>query len=87
VEISLSPELEEFVASKIASGTYTSPSDVFVAGLEALRAEEQDIDQWLIEEIGPAYDEMQAHPERAIPIDEVFADLRRQHEERTKTVA
>jgi antitoxin ParD1/3/4 len=83
MEISISPELEEYVASKVASGRFTSPSEVLAAGLEALRDEEQ----WLMEEVGPAYDEMQLHPERAIPIDKVFADLRQHHEERSKTLA
>jgi putative addiction module CopG family antidote len=86
MEISVTPELEEYVANKVATGCFSSASEVFEAGLQALRAEEQDIDQWLIEEVGPAYDEMQAHPERAIPIAKVFADLRQYHEDRLKTL-
>jgi len=87
MEITVTPELEAYVASKVASGKYSSVSEVFVAGLESLRTEEQEVDQWLLEEIGPAYDEMQAHPDRGIPIDEVFAGSRQHHEDRMKTLA
>jgi putative addiction module CopG family antidote len=87
MELSLSPDLEEYVASKITAGTYASREEVLVAGLKALRAEEHTLDQWLVEEVGPAYDEMQAHPERGIPLDKVFAGLRQHHEDRMKTLA
>jgi putative addiction module CopG family antidote len=84
MEITVTPELEAYVASKVASGRYASPGEVFAAGLEALQAEEQSIQQWLIDEVVPAYDEMKAHPEVAVPIDEVFADLRRHHMEQVE---
>jgi len=84
MEITITPELEEYVASKVASGTYTSPSEVFVAGLESLRAEEKDIDQWLLEEVLPTIEEMEADPSLGIPIDAAFAEIREQHALRVK---
>jgi len=87
MEITVTPELEEYVASKVASGRYSSASEVVVAGLESLRTEEQDIDQWLIEEVLPALDELEADPSLGIPVDVAFAEIREQHALRVKTRA
>jgi len=87
MEITVTPELEEYVASKVASGRYSSASEVVVAGLESLRTEEQDIDQWLIEEALPALDELEADPSLGIPVDVAFAEIREQHALRVKTRA
>jgi len=76
MEIPVTPELEKYVASKVASGTYTSPSEVVIAGLESLRAEEQTFDQWLLDEVLPALDELEADPSLGIPIDVAFAEIR-----------
>ena len=40
--ISLTPELERFVAAKIASGRYHDPTEVVEEGLRLLEAQEQD---------------------------------------------
>jgi len=87
MEITVTPELEAYLASKVASDKYSSASEVVVAGLESLRTEEQDIDQWLIEEVLPALDELEADPSLGIPVDVAFAEIREQHGLRVKTRA
>jgi antitoxin ParD1/3/4 len=55
MEITITPELEEYVASKVASGTYTSPSEVCEAALRLLEEQEEDREERLAafnEELG-----------------------------------
>jgi antitoxin ParD1/3/4 len=40
--VSLTPEMEEFVADRVASGRYPSPIEVVRAGLRLLEAQEQE---------------------------------------------
>jgi antitoxin ParD1/3/4 len=47
MEITITPELEEYVASKVASGTYTSPSEVCEAALRLLEEQEEDREERL----------------------------------------
>lgn len=42
MNIALTPELERFVASKLASGRYHDAADVVYEGLRFLEAQEQD---------------------------------------------
>ena len=40
MDISLTPELEKYVAEKVAAGQFTSVTDVVLGALEAMREEE-----------------------------------------------
>lgn len=66
----------------IATGAYPTEADVIRAGLEALQDRAATIEQWLHDEVGPAYDAMQADPSAGIPMEEVFAELRADHARR-----
>jgi len=79
MNVSIPPELEAFVTSKVASGRYTSPTEVVHDALRVL----EDRDQWLREQIGPAYDALMADPDSAISADAVFDALRNHHQART----
>ena len=46
LNVSLTPELEEFISSKVQSGTYTSASEVVRDGLRLLQAAEESKAQW-----------------------------------------
>jgi antitoxin ParD1/3/4 len=50
MDISLPPELEEFVTKKVASGTYQTPSEVIRESLRLLR-ERDDLHQQKLEEL------------------------------------
>ena len=41
MEITLTPELEQYIQAKVSSGEYALPSEVFLAGIKLL----QDIEQ------------------------------------------
>ena len=69
-------EQASYLDSLVQSGAYASESDVVIAGLEALQARDQTIEEWLREEVLPAYDAIQADPSRLIPAEEVLAKLR-----------
>jgi antitoxin ParD1/3/4 len=69
---SLTEEQAKFIDGKVASGGYASGSEVLRAGLRAMQEDDALIERWLKEEVLPTIDEMEAHPERLIPIDEAF---------------
>jgi antitoxin ParD1/3/4 len=78
----LSEDQASYVDERVASGAFASPDDVVSAGLAALRDRDERLDDWLRDEVAPVVDAMRADPRMAIPIDDVAAVLRRDHEER-----
>ena len=42
------------------------------------------LERWLREEVGPAYDAMQADPSRGVTAADVFADIRKRHAARSE---
>lgn len=46
LNVSLTPELEEYISSKVESGTYASASEVVREGLRLLQAAEETKAQW-----------------------------------------
>ncbi len=73
---SLSKDQSDFIDAKVASGDYASGSEVIREGLRVLKARDAAIEKWLREEVVPTALEMQAHPERGVPIDEAFKSIR-----------
>ncbi|MBO0905674.1 ribbon-helix-helix domain-containing protein [Jiella sonneratiae] len=80
--IDLPAEHAAYVDDLVASGAYASESDVVGAALLALRDRDMAVEHWLRTAVAPAYDAAEADPERAIGLDEVFADLRARHANR-----
>jgi Arc/MetJ-type ribon-helix-helix transcriptional regulator len=78
--ITLPNEMAEVVTSKVATGEYASEREVILAGLRALMARDRVVENWLHEQVGPAYDALKADPTRAVPIDDVRALLAAEHE-------
>ena len=77
--ISLPVEHAAFIDQQVASGAYASASEVVRAGLRALQERDAAVERWLREEVAPAYDALKADPDRAIPSDDVFAEIRGRH--------
>jgi antitoxin ParD1/3/4 len=69
---SLTEEQAKFLVAMVARGDYASGSEVVREGVRKMREEEAAIERWLIEEVLPTIEEMDAHPERLIPVDEAF---------------
>jgi len=80
--VSLPEEHAAFIDRLVASGAYASGSEVVRAGLRALQERDAAVDRWLREEVAPVYDAMQADPERARSLADVFADVREHHARR-----
>jgi antitoxin ParD1/3/4 len=77
--ITLPNEMAEAVKSKVATGEYATESEVIRDGLRALLARDRAVENWLHEQVGPAYDALKADPARAVTIDEVRASLAAEH--------
>ena len=73
---SLPKDHADFIDAKVASGDYASGSEVIREGLRALQARDAAIERWLREEVVPTALELQAHPERGVPIEEAFKSIR-----------
>jgi antitoxin ParD1/3/4 len=80
--VSLPEEHAAFIDRLVASGAYSSASEVVRAGLRALQERDAAVERWLREEVAPVYDSLQNDPARAVPLDEVFADIRDRHARR-----
>ena len=72
-------EMADAVKSKVAAGEYASESEVIRDGLRVLMARDRAVENWLHEQVGPAYDALKADPSRAITVDQVRARLAAEH--------
>ncbi|CAN7656051.1 ribbon-helix-helix domain-containing protein [Rhizobium sp. LjRoot254] len=75
MQISLPADLAARLKHKVETGRYSSESDVIAESLSALEEREAEIESWLVNDVGPAYDRWMADPSRAVSIDEAFARL------------
>lgn len=85
--ISLPPEHADFIDAKVASGAFASASEVVRAGLRALQERDAAVEKWLREEVAPAYDALRADPDRAIPLDDVMARIRKRHAGKSRSTS
>lgn len=81
--ITLPNEMADAVKSKVALGEYATESEVIRDGLRALLARDRAVDNWLREQVGPAYDALKADPARAVTVDQVRATLAAEHKKAT----
>lgn len=80
MSITLSYELARAVKDKVASGEYATESEVLRDGLRALMARDRAVDNWLRDEVGPAYDALKADPSRAVTAKRIRARLAAEHQ-------
>lgn len=73
--ITLPNELAELVRAKVQSGEYATDSEVIRDGLRTLAARDRVVESWLRDEVGPAFDALNADPSRALTVDQVRAAL------------
>ena len=79
LSITLPHELAEVVKSKVASGEYATESEVIRDGLRVLMARDRAVEDWLRNQVGPAYDALKADPSRAVTANQVLARLAAEH--------
>lgn len=79
LSITLPNEMVDVVKAKVRAGEYASESEVIRDGLRALLARDRAVENWLHEQVGPAYDALKADPSRAVTAGQVRARLAAEH--------
>jgi putative addiction module CopG family antidote len=79
LSITLPNAMAEVVRAKVRAGEYASESEVIRDGLRALLARDRAVEDWLQQQVGPAYDALKADPERAVTAEQVRARLAAEH--------
>ncbi|MGA9600132.1 MAG: hypothetical protein WBS22_07760, partial [Methylocystis sp.] len=69
--------------AKVSSGDYASESEVIRDGLRALLARDRAVENWMRQEVVPAYDRMKADPSRGRSVADARAALAAEHERAT----
>ena len=77
--ITLPKDMADMVKAKVQTGEYASESEVIRDGLRALLARERAVEDWLREQVGPAYDALKADPASAVTAEQVRARLAAEH--------
>ena len=84
LSITLPNEMAAIVKSKVKAGEYATESEVVRDGIRALLARDRAVENWLHDQVGPAYDALKADPSRAVSVDQVKARLRAEHKAATE---
>lgn len=79
LSITLPNEMADVVKAKVRAGEYATESEVIRDGLRALLARDRAVENWLLQQVGPAYDALKADPSRAVSADQVRARLAAEH--------
>lgn len=70
-------DMADAVRAKVQAGEYANESEVVRDGLHALFAQDDEVETWLHDQVGPAYDALKADPSRGITPEGVRAYLAR----------
>lgn len=70
LSITLPIEMAEMVKAKVASGEYASESEVIRDGLRTLIARDAAIEKWLVEEVVPTVEAIDAGTVQTRPLEE-----------------
>jgi antitoxin ParD1/3/4 len=79
MSITLPNELAVAVRAKVAKGEYASESEVIRDGLRTLMARDRAVEHWLRDQVGPAFDALEADPSRAVTSAQIRARLAAEH--------
>ena len=79
MSITLPKEMADMVKAKVRTGEYASESEVIRDGLRALMARDRAVESWLHQQVGPAFDALQADPSGAVSADDVRTRLAAEH--------
>jgi putative addiction module CopG family antidote len=77
--ITLPNEMADMVKAKVRAGEFATESEVIRDGLRALLARDRAVESWLHNQVGPAFDALQADPSRAVTVEGVRARLASEH--------
>jgi putative addiction module CopG family antidote len=85
--ITLTPEMHEFIRSKVDSGEYGSDSEVIRDGLRALQKRDALVESWLETQVAEAFDALKEDPSRAVTGEAIRDRLFQLVKHRTKSAA
>jgi antitoxin ParD1/3/4 len=86
LSITLPNEMADAVRAKVAAGEYATESEVIRDGLRTLLVRDRAVEQWLVAQVGPAYDALKRDPGRAVSAKQVREALAAEHRKaRTKS--
>ena len=75
LSITLPNEMADAVKAKVQAGEYATESEVIRDGLRALLARDRAVENWLHDQVGPAYDALKADPSRAVTAEQLRARI------------
>ncbi|MDR0234272.1 MAG: type II toxin-antitoxin system ParD family antitoxin [Zoogloeaceae bacterium] len=75
LSITLPNEMADVVKAKVRTGEYATESEVIRDGLRALLARDRAVENWLHNQVGPAYDALKSDPARAVTPEHIRARL------------
>ena len=79
LSITLPNDMADVVKAKVRAGEYASESEVIRDGLLVLMARDRAVENWLHNQVGPAFDALKSDPSRAVTADQVRARLAAEH--------
>ena len=82
LSITLPMDMADMVRGKVESGEYASESEVIRDGLRVLLARDRALEQWLREEVAPAYDALRSDKSKGLSAEKMRAALKVHHEKR-----
>lgn len=84
---SLTEEQAAFIDAKVESGGYVSGSEVVREGLRGMQEDEDALQRWIAEEVLPTLRRIDAGEEELVDIDDAFAEIMAEMDEREKRLA
>jgi len=63
--------MADVIKAKVVTGEYATESEVIRDGLRVLMASDRAVENWLLEQVVPAYGTLKANPTRAVSVEQV----------------
>lgn len=82
INITLPVDLADALEEKVRSGQFASKSEAIREGLRALETQDSNLENWLTQTVGPAYDAIKANPARSIHPNRILARLKAECEKK-----
>ncbi|MEQ9123038.1 MAG: type II toxin-antitoxin system ParD family antitoxin [Alphaproteobacteria bacterium] len=73
--IDLAVEQSEFVDRLVARGEFASPSEVVAEALASLRERDEEVEDWLREQVAPTYDALRDGREPKLTLEDARREL------------
>ena len=77
ISIVLPAHILEFIKGRVASGAYGTESDVIQQGVQLLRSQQLDADDWIRSEVLPALAEYDVDPTQGLSTEQMRQSLAR----------